>query len=64
LCWAAAEVIRVNFVGSVAGEQVRSDITQGLTKGSKTMWSPGILRYVFMAMGHLPRPIWRNVSAG
>jgi len=43
-------------------EAVADDIVAGITKGSATVWSPGVLRYVFMIMRHLPRPVWRKVS--
>jgi decaprenylphospho-beta-D-erythro-pentofuranosid-2-ulose 2-reductase len=43
--------------------KVADDIVAGLTKGSVVVWSPSILRWVFTVMRHLPRPIWRKVSA-
>ncbi len=43
-------------------EAVADDIVTGITKGSSIVWSPGVLRWVFMVMRHLPRPIWRIVS--
>lgn len=49
---------------STTPAKVAADIVRGLTKGSNTVWSPGILRYVFMIMRHLPRPVWRKLSAG
>ena len=47
---------------STTPEKVAADIVAGLTKGSEIIWSPGILRWVFAVMRHLPRPIWRKVS--
>lgn len=44
-------------------EAVADAIADGLAKGSEVVWAPGILRYVFSAMRHLPRPVWRRVSA-
>ena len=48
---------------STTADKVAADIVSGLTKGSHTVWSPGILRLVFMVMRHLPRPIWRKIAA-
>jgi decaprenylphospho-beta-D-erythro-pentofuranosid-2-ulose 2-reductase len=47
---------------STTPEAVADDIVAGITKGSATVWSPGVLRYVFTIMRHLPRPVWRIVS--
>ena len=44
-------------------EAVADAIADGLAKGSEVVWAPAILRYVFSAMRHLPRPVWRRVSA-
>jgi decaprenylphospho-beta-D-erythro-pentofuranosid-2-ulose 2-reductase len=44
-------------------DKVADDIVEGLAKGSAVVWSPGILRWVFMIFRHLPRPVWRKVSA-
>ncbi len=43
-------------------EAVATDIVDGLRKGSAIVWSPGVLRWVFTVMRHLPRPLWRFVS--
>lgn len=48
---------------STTPDKVAADIVSGLAKGSTTVWSPAILRFVFMGMRHLPRPIWRKISA-
>jgi decaprenylphospho-beta-D-erythro-pentofuranosid-2-ulose 2-reductase len=48
---------------STTPEKVADDIAAGLTKGSEIVWSPAILRYLFATMRHLPRPVWRKVSA-
>jgi decaprenylphospho-beta-D-erythro-pentofuranosid-2-ulose 2-reductase len=47
---------------STTPEAVADDIVTGITKGSAIVWSPGVLRWVFTIMRHLPRPIWRIVS--
>ncbi len=48
---------------STTPEAVADDIVDGIAKRSAVVWSPGILRWVFAVMRHLPRPIWRIVSA-
>ncbi len=44
-------------------EAVAEEVAKGLAKGSEIVWAPPILRYVFSGMRHLPRPVWRKVSA-
>ena len=34
---------------------------QGLRRGAHTVWVPGVLRYVFMILRHLPRPLFRRL---
>jgi decaprenylphospho-beta-D-erythro-pentofuranosid-2-ulose 2-reductase len=48
---------------STTPEAVANDIVDGITKGSAIVWSPGILRWVFTVLRHLPLPVWRKVSA-
>ncbi|HVM65450.1 MAG TPA: SDR family NAD(P)-dependent oxidoreductase, partial [Acidimicrobiales bacterium] len=43
----------------VVAEQVR----RGLERRATTVWAPAPLRWVFAVLRHLPRPIWRVVSA-
>lgn len=33
----------------------------GMRKGRHTVWAPGILRYLFMVLRHLPRPVFRRL---
>lgn len=47
---------------STTPDAVATDIVAGLAKRSAIVWSPGILRWVFTVMRHLPRPVWRIVS--
>ena len=47
---------------STTPDKVATDIIAGLDRGATTVWSPGVLRYVFSVMRHLPRPVWRIVS--
>jgi decaprenylphospho-beta-D-erythro-pentofuranosid-2-ulose 2-reductase len=44
-------------------DAVADEIAKGLARGSHTVWAPPVLRYVFAVMRHLPRPLWRRVSA-
>lgn len=48
---------------STTPDAVADAIMEGLRKGKDTVWVPPILRWVFTGMRHLPRPIWRKVSA-
>lgn len=36
----------------------------GIRSGKHTVWTPGILRYVFMVLRHLPRPVFRRLPLG
>ncbi len=36
----------------------------GMRKGRHTVWTPGILRYVFMVLRHVPRPVFRRLPLG
>jgi decaprenylphospho-beta-D-erythro-pentofuranosid-2-ulose 2-reductase len=40
-------------------EVVAADVVRGLSSGAHTVWSPGVLRYVFTGLRHLPRQLWR-----
>ncbi|MCU0268710.1 MAG: decaprenylphospho-beta-D-erythro-pentofuranosid-2-ulose 2-reductase [Acidimicrobiales bacterium] len=44
-------------------DAVAEAVVAGLQKGREIIWAPGILRWVFAVMRHLPRPLWRIVSA-
>lgn len=37
---------------------------KGLRAGHRTVWAPGILRFVFSALRHLPGPVWRRLPLG
>lgn len=43
-------------VGEAAAAAIR--------RGRHTVWVPGILRYVFMVLRHVPRPIFRRLPLG
>jgi decaprenylphospho-beta-D-erythro-pentofuranosid-2-ulose 2-reductase len=44
-------------------EVVAAAVADGLTRRREVVWAPGILRVVFAAFRHLPRPLWRKVAA-
>jgi decaprenylphospho-beta-D-erythro-pentofuranosid-2-ulose 2-reductase len=48
---------------STTPEAVADDIVAGLTKGAPIVWSPAVLRWLFVALRHLPLPLWRKVAA-
>jgi decaprenylphospho-beta-D-erythro-pentofuranosid-2-ulose 2-reductase len=44
-------------------EAVAAVVQRGLERGSEIVWAPAPLRWVFAVLRHLPRPVWRVVSA-
>jgi hypothetical protein len=46
---------------STNADTVARDVVAALGKRRHTVWSPGVLRYVFFVIRHLPRPLWRRV---
>lgn len=47
---------------STTPEAVADDIVAGLARRSALVWSPGVLRWLFLVLRLLPRPVWRIVS--
>lgn len=45
-------------------DQVAVATVKALRSGRRTVWVPGILRFVFSAFRHLPGPIWRRMPLG
>ncbi|MFN8022296.1 MAG: decaprenylphospho-beta-D-erythro-pentofuranosid-2-ulose 2-reductase [Acidimicrobiales bacterium] len=45
-------------------EVVADATVAGLRAGRRTVWAPGILRFVFSALRHVPGPIWRRLPLG
>jgi len=43
-------------------EAVAQAIVDGLRRGSHTVWAPPVLRWVFGALRHLPRPVFRRLD--
>jgi decaprenylphospho-beta-D-erythro-pentofuranosid-2-ulose 2-reductase len=68
-------VVRPGFVHSsmTAGKEpaplattpdaVADAVASGLAAGRDTVWVPGTFRYLMTVFRHLPRPVWRRVSA-
>lgn len=48
---------------STTTDKVADAVASGLASGKEIVWVPGTFRYLMMAFRHLPRPIWRKVSA-
>lgn len=48
---------------STTPEVVAQAILAGLERGRDVVWAPGPLRWLFAVLRHLPRPLWRIVSA-
>jgi decaprenylphospho-beta-D-erythro-pentofuranosid-2-ulose 2-reductase len=48
---------------STTPDKVADDIISGLANGREIVWSPSVLRWMFMVLRHLPRGVWRRVAA-
>ncbi len=48
---------------AVTPEVVAEQVVRGLERGRHTVWAPPLLQVVFVVMRHLPRRLWRIVSA-
>ena len=48
---------------STTPEAVADAVASGLAGGKHTVWVPGTFRYVMTVFRHLPRQVWRKVSA-
>ena len=46
---------------AVGPERVATDVVRGLERGHETIWSPGLLQWVFSAMRVLPQGVWRRL---
>ncbi|HEX8803504.1 MAG TPA: SDR family NAD(P)-dependent oxidoreductase [Acidimicrobiales bacterium] len=44
-------------------EAVAEAVADGLAAGRDTVWVPGTFRWLMIAFRHLPRAVWRKVSA-
>ncbi|MBU3688170.1 MAG: decaprenylphospho-beta-D-erythro-pentofuranosid-2-ulose 2-reductase [Acidimicrobiales bacterium mtb01] len=45
-------------------DAVADATVKALRAGRRIVWAPGILRYVFMVLRHLPAPLWRRLPLG
>lgn len=43
---------------------VAEAVVKGLRQGRRIVWAPGILKWVFMVLRHVPHPIWRRLPLG
>jgi decaprenylphospho-beta-D-erythro-pentofuranosid-2-ulose 2-reductase len=46
---------------STTPEAVAEATAQALSRRAHTIWVPGAIRYVFMVLRHLPRPVYRRL---
>ena len=42
-------------------DKVATDSVRGITRRQRVVHSPGILRWVFLVLRHLPGPLWRRI---
>ncbi|MCU1394594.1 MAG: short-chain dehydrogenase/reductase [Ilumatobacteraceae bacterium] len=49
---------------STTPDEVADVVAAGLRSGRRTVWAPGILRYVFMTLRHLPGAVFRKLPLG
>ena len=49
---------------SIEPEAVADAVVGGLRRGRRTVWAPGIVRYVFIVLRHLPGSVWRRLPLG
>lgn len=45
-------------------EKVAAATVKGLRAKRRIVWAPGVLRYVFILLRHLPAPVWRRLPLG
>lgn len=45
-------------------DRIADAVIDGLQRGNEVIWAPPLLRWVFTMLRHLPRPLWRRLSAG
>jgi decaprenylphospho-beta-D-erythro-pentofuranosid-2-ulose 2-reductase len=48
---------------STTPDAVATAVVHGIEAGASEVYAPAILRWVFMAMRHLPRPVWRRLPS-
>ena len=45
-------------------DKVAELTVRGLRSGKRIVWTPGILRFVFMTLRHMPSAVWRRLPLG
>mgnify|MGYP003704966197 CR=1 FL=1 len=45
-------------------EKVAAAAAAGLRQRRRIVWAPGLLRWVFVVLRHLPGPVWRRLPLG
>jgi len=48
---------------ATTADAVADAVAGALTSGKEVVWVPGTFRYVMAGFRHLPRPLWRKLSA-
>lgn len=46
---------------STTPDDVADAVVSGIGSGASVIYVPGVLRWVFLVMRHLPRPVWRRM---
>jgi decaprenylphospho-beta-D-erythro-pentofuranosid-2-ulose 2-reductase len=49
---------------AITAREVGELAVRGINAGRHTVWAPGILRFVFMVLRHMPRAIFRRLPLG
>lgn len=49
---------------ATTADAVADRVVAALHAGRRTVWAPRVLRFVFMALRHLPGPVWRRLPLG
>jgi len=47
---------------AVGPEVVAAVVKRGIERNQPVIWVPGFLRWVFLVLRHLPRPLWRRLE--
>lgn len=47
---------------AVDAERVATDTVAGLASSARVIYSPGIMKWLFAVLRHLPAPLWRKIS--
>jgi decaprenylphospho-beta-D-erythro-pentofuranosid-2-ulose 2-reductase len=46
---------------STTPDKVADVIVAGVRSGAHTVWAPGVLRWLFTVLRHVPRPLFRRI---